>query len=66
MANLIPPPTQFDYEQDNSDNYGQKCAVWLRRFNIWLISTELSAKTDVIKIAALLSVAGPKVEEVYK
>ena len=66
MSSLIPPPAQFDYEPESSDNYGQKWTVWLRRFNTWLTSVELSGKSDAIKVAAILSVAGPKVEEVYE
>ncbi|RNA09483.1 Retrovirus-related Pol poly from transposon [Brachionus plicatilis] len=66
MSSLIPPPPQFDYEPDNTDNYGQKWTAWLRKFNTWLVSVELSEKLDAIKIAAILSVAGPRVEEVYE
>ena len=36
------------------------------RFNLWMTSAELSAKSDTIKIATILSVTGPRVEEVYE
>ena len=64
MSNLIPPPPPFEYDIDTSENNGQKWSIWLRRLNNWTISTELSGKFDALKIAALLSVARPKVEEV--
>ncbi|RMZ99859.1 Retrovirus-related Pol poly from transposon [Brachionus plicatilis] len=53
MSGLIPPPPQFDYEPDNTDNYGQKWTAWL-------------SSQHAIKIAAILSVSGPRVEEVYE
>ena len=63
-ASIIPPPAQIDYEPVCFENYGQKWTTWLRRFNLWMTSAELIAKSDTKIIAKILSVAGPRVEEV--
>ena len=66
MASLIPSPPQFDYEPDGSENFDRKWTVWLRRFNIWMTSTELSKKSDKIQITTILAVPGPRVEKVFE
>ena len=55
MASLLTPRAQFDYEPYGLVNHGQKWTTWLRRFNLWMTSAELSAKSDTIKIAKLVN-----------
>jgi len=60
---LVPPPSEFTFDYNTSTSNAQRWTAWLRRFERYLRSTQITEEEK--KIDLLLYVAGPAVEEVY-